>query len=594
MSESKINSILAAECGSTTTTAALIELVDGHYRLAATGQASSTHGAPWNDITTGLQNATRQIEQTTGRTLLAPGGWPITPQQVNKQGVDAFVVISSAGPPLAVALAGLMNNISLTSARRAATTTYTHITTKLALENEVANRRSSVEAQIQAIQNDPPDVILLAGGTDGGAERPVIEMANAVLMALQILPRTNTPDVLFAGNKDTRDQIVEILGKAATLKTIDNVRPTLDDENLPPTQIELENLYVQRKMQHLPGFDKLKQWSNFPPLPASRSFEKVITYLGQHNHMNVLGASIGSGAAMVAAQAGGYHGSTIRSDVGVGHSLASLVKTVPIRQFQRWLPFDMPSDDLRNHLLNKALYPNSIPTTPEDLMIEYAIAREALRVTMAQARTGWPLQPSTGRPDIRWNLVIGAGRTLTHALHRHHAAMIMLDALEPWGVTTLALDQHHLLNMLGAIATAQPVAAVEVITPDLLLNLGTVVAPTGYGTSGRTALSLKIEFANGNIQEKDIPFGDIQMIDLPPGQKATLEIRPARHLDIGVGQPGRSAVAEVEGGVLGLIIDTRGRPLRLPGNNEQRQTKLIQWADSLAGQNQLFNRETEQ
>jgi hypothetical protein len=92
----------------------------------------------------------------------------------------------------------------------------------------------------------------------------------------------------------------------------------------------------------------------------------------------------------------------------------------------------------------------------------------------------------------------------------------------------------------------------------------------------------------------DISFGEIQVVDLPPGQKATLEIRPARHLDIGVGQPGRSAVAEVEGGVLGIIIDTRGRPLRLLRNDEQRRTQLIQWADGLAGQHQLLNRETDQ
>jgi hypothetical protein len=227
-------------------------------------------------------------------------------------------------------------------------------------------------------------------------------------------------------------------------------------------------------------------------------------------------------------------------------------------------------------------------------MIEYAIAREALRVTIAQARTGWPQNPSTGQPDTRWNMVIGAGRPLTHALYRHHAAMIMLDALEPWGVTTLALDQHHLLNMLGAIAVVQPIAAVEVITHDFLLNLGTVVAPTGYSSGGQTALNLRVEFAEGRIQEMEIPFGEIEVIDLPPGQKAMLEIRPARHLDIGVGQPGRSAVAEVEGGILGIIIDARGRPLRLPKNNQQRQAKLIQWADSLAGQHQILNRELDQ
>ena len=246
------------------------------------------------------------------------------------------------------------------------------------------------------------------------------------------------------------------------------------------------------------------------------------------------------------------------------------------------LTFDMPLEELHNYLLNKALHPTTIPPTLEELLIEYAIAREALRLTMAQARTGWPPQPSTGQPDIRWNMVLGAGRTLTHALHRHHAAMIMLDALEPWGVTTLALDQHHLLNMLGAIAIAQPIAAVELTARNFLLNLGTVVAPIGYSSRGQTALSLKIEFANGNLHEMDIPYGEIQVVDLPPDQKASLEIQPARHLDIGVGQPGRSAVAEVEGGVLGLIIDARGRPLRLPRNDEQRQQLLVQWANSLA------------
>jgi hypothetical protein len=585
MTEKKINSILAATCGNSTTTAALIELTDGHYRLAGTGHAPSTHGSPWRDITVGLQNAARQIEKTTGRTLLSPGGWPIKPRQPNNQGVDAFVVVSSAGAPLAVALAGLMNNISLSSARRAAATTFTHITAELALDSEAGNRRSSAEAQIQTIQRNPPDVILLTGGTDGGAERPVIEMANTILMALQVLATSHKPDILFAGNQDIRDQIVEIIGKTATLKVVNNVRPTLDDENLSPTQIELEILYLQRKMQQLPGFDKLSQWSNFPPLPASRSFEKAIAYLGQHNQMNILGASIGSGATMIAVQAGNYQGATIRSDAGVGHSLASLVKTVPIRQFQRWLPFDIHPQDLHNQLLNKALHPTTIPASPEDLMIEYAIAREALRTTVTQARAGWPLQPSTGQADIQWNMIIGAGRTLTHALHRHHVAMIILDALEPWGVTSLALDQYDLFNMLGAIAAVQPIAAVEITSQDFLLNLGTIVAPTGHSSSGKIAFSLKMESANGDIREIEIPFGEIQVVDLPPGQKATLEIRPARHLDIGIGQPGRSAVAEVEGGILGVIIDARGRPLRLPRDDKQRQAKLAHWTNSLAQQN---------
>jgi len=60
-----------------------------------------------------------------------------------------------------------------------------------------------------------------------------------------------------------------------------------------------------------------------------------------------------------------------------------------------------------------------------------------------------------------------------------------------------------------------------------------------------------------------------------------LEIRPARHFDIGLGQPGRGALAEVEGGILGIIIDARGRPLRLPKDETQRQAHIRQWLEEL-------------
>ena len=83
-----MKSILAADCGSTTTTAVLIERIGDEYRLQAAGQAPSTYGPPWADITIGVLEATRHLENVVGRTLLSPGGWPITPQTPTQQGVD--------------------------------------------------------------------------------------------------------------------------------------------------------------------------------------------------------------------------------------------------------------------------------------------------------------------------------------------------------------------------------------------------------------------------------------------------------------------------------------------------------------------------
>jgi len=108
------------------------------------------------------------------------------------------------------------------------------------------------------------------------------------------------------------------------------------------------------------------------------------------------------------------------------------------------------------------------------------------------------------------------------------------------------------------------------------------VAPAGRSQRGKPALKLKLSRTGiEETQEKEILYGDIELLPLPAGEKATLEIRPGRHFDIGLGQPGHGAVAQVEGGLLGIIIDARGRPVKLPGDDLERQQQLQQWLNAL-------------
>jgi hypothetical protein len=214
-------------------------------------------------------------------------------------------------------------------------------------------------------------------------------------------------------------------------------------------------------------------------------------------------------------------------------------------------------------------------------LIEQAVAREVLRLVMQQVRDGWLLQPSAALARIQWNLIVGGGSVLTRAPQPGYATLVMLDGIEPWGVTSLALDSAGVANMLGSIAAIQPMAAVEVAARDAFLNMGTVIAPSGHGAPGRAAVKIKVNYANNRPLEIEVAYGSIQVIPLPPGEKATLEIRPARHFDIGLGQPGRGALAEVEGGILGIIIDARGRPLRLLKDEARRQMQISQWLGEL-------------
>ncbi|MCB0193745.1 MAG: glutamate mutase L [Anaerolineae bacterium] len=568
-----MKSILATECGSTTTTAALIEQTNGEYRLRATGQTPSTYGPPWYDITIGVRQAIRHIEKSVERTILTSGGWPITPQNQVNQGVDGFTVVCSAASPLRLLIAGLMKDISLASAQQAAATTYSHITRLISLDASDGGQHSH-EARIQAIKENRPDVILLVGGIDGGAEQPVLEMARIISMGLQIGGGT-PPAILYAGNNALRTPMADILGPIAALTSVNNVRPTLDVEDISAAQAELEKLYVQKKLMQLPGFDKLNNWSTkFPVIPASRSFGQLINFLSTHHDLNAVGVNIGSRSTTIATKTPETSAQLfIRSDAGVGHSLSDLLEVVPIEKIHRWLPFEIGKHELFNRLLNKSLYPTSLPTSVEDLLIEHAVAREAIRLVANQA------QPQ--RPHPQWNLVVGTGRSLTGNPHAAQAALLLIDGLEPWGVTSLALDRNGLVDMLGAVAVVDPVAAVQATLHDAFLNLGTVIAPWGHGLTGQIAVRVKVTYDNNEIYEAEVAYNTLELIALPPGQKATIEIRPRSQFSIVPGPRGRAAKTEVEGGLLGIIVDARGRPLEFPTDDEQRHEQLHTWLDNL-------------
>ena len=59
-----------------------------------------------------------------------------------------------------------------------------------------------------------------------------------------------------------------------------------------------------------------------------------------------------------------------------------------------------------------------------------------------------------------------------------------------------------------------------------------------------------------------------------------MKLQPSRRFDFGAGR-GNAVEAEVMGGVVGLVIDTRGRPLEIPTNSTERVAQLTKWQAAL-------------
>src|SRR5512139_1086972 len=99
----QIRSILATDCGSTTTKAILIEKQGQEYRLVVRGEAPTTVEAPFEDVTVGVLSATREVEELTGRSLLREEGI-----HVGEGGADVYLSTSSAGGGLQMTVIGLV------------------------------------------------------------------------------------------------------------------------------------------------------------------------------------------------------------------------------------------------------------------------------------------------------------------------------------------------------------------------------------------------------------------------------------------------------------------------------------------------------
>ena len=77
-----------------------------------------------------------------------------------------------------------------------------------------------------------------------------------------------------------------------------------------------------------------------------------------------------------------------------------------------------------------------------------------------------------------------------------------------------------------------------------------------------------------------VPFGELRLYPLGVGEKARVTIQPERRLDMGAGR-GQVVEAEVEGGVVGLVVDTRGRPLEVSNTSTERVALLKKWFQAL-------------
>jgi uncharacterized protein (TIGR01319 family) len=590
-----LRSVLATDCGSTTTKAILIELVDGEYRQTWRGEAPTTVEAPFEDVTRGVLNAAQEVAELSGRKLVADDGSGIITPADGDVGVDAYISTSSAGGGLQVVVGGVVRSMTAESAMRAALGAGA-----IVMDTFATNDKRPAHEQIERIRQLRPDMILLAGGIDGGTVKHVVSLAERIAAAR---PRTrlgggfNLP-IIYGGNIEVRDNIKALLSDLCDLSIVDNVRPVMESENLEPARDRIHELFMEHVMAQAPGYDKLMSWADAPIMPTPGAVGRIMQTIARNKDINVLGVDIGGATTDVFSVFDGIFNRTVSANLGMSYSVSNVLAEAGLPSILRWVPLEINEKQLRNRIGNKMIRPTTIPQTLSELKIEQAIAREALRLAFIQHREfavnlkGVQKQRTIAdafrQSDddslvqmMKLDLIVGSGGVLSHAPRRVQSMRMMIDAYAPEGVTEMAVDSIFMMPHLGVLSTVNEHAATEVFDRDCIVYLGTVVAPVGQLQSGRPVLEVDMTLPDGSRIKETLSAQDLRRYPLGDGEHAKATFTPlSSGLDVGAG-PGKPWTGKIRGGVVGAVIDTRGRPIVVPEESSERVPLLRKWVAAL-------------
>ena len=595
-----LKTILATDCGSTTTKAILIEYLNGEYRLTQRGEAPTTVEAPFEDVTRGVLNAVMEIEELSGRTIIEDDQ-VISPSN-GTTGVDIYISTSSAGGGLQMMVAGVVKTMSGESAERAALGAGS-----IVMDIIASNDGRLPHEKIKRIRDLRPDMILLSGGIDGGTVSHVVELAE-ILAAANPQPRLGQEyklPVIYAGNNKAQDQIRETLGDMVDLDIVDNIRPVLEKENLEPSRDKIHDLFMEHVMQQAPGYKKLMSWTDAPIMPTPGAVGSLIEMIAEKEDITVVGVDIGGATTDIFSVFQGKFNRTVSANLGMSYSICNVLAESGLDNVLRWVPFDIDRKELTNRIGNKMIRPTTVPQSLEELFIEQSIAREALRLSFKQHKefavglkgiqkertiSDAFEQSTSGESLVNMmdlDLLVGSGGVLSHAPRREQSAKMLIDSFMPEGVTQLAVDSIFMMPQLGVLAHVDKEefkdesrkAALEVFHKDCLIRLGTCINPVGRSKPGDIVLNAELTMPDGTKLEQELIKDKIVRIEVPYEPVKAI-LRPGKNMDIGAG-PGQEIATDIYGGTVGLIFDGRDRPISIPSDPLKRLEALRSWSSAL-------------
>lgn len=451
---------LLIDFGSTYTKLRAIDLDAG--RLIASAQGPST---VTTDVTIGLDAALAALAA-------------LERKAERRLAFKHRLASSSAAGGLKMVTVGLVKELTAEAARQAA------LGAGAKLVGAFAYRLTAKD--LDAIAALAPDILLLAGGTDGG-NRDVI-LHNAGALATLRLPCP----VVYAGNRDAADDAAAAFARAGVSVIVaGNVMPSFGVLAVEEAQAAIRQVFIDR-IVHAKGIDRAAERLDAVLMPTPAAVldgAQLVAHgasgtagLGDLMVIDIGGAttdihSIGHGhpsqdGVVVQGLPEPYAKRTVEGDLGMRHNAHTIVEAVGLEAIAARAR--LAPEAVARTLTAISADVERLPTDTDEAAVDEALAWAAVRIAVGRhagstrivQTVHGPVTAQTGKDLGPLKTVIGTGGPLANgAAPAGILEAARADPAEPFSLKpiapTLLVDTHYVLYAAGLLATVAPEAALK-------------------------------------------------------------------------------------------------------------------------------------
>lgn len=450
---------LLIDIGSTYTKATAVDL--DTVELKAKAKSITT---VWEDVNIGVSKVLKEIES----------------QGVDIDNVKYRLACSSAAGGLGMVAIGLVPDLTAEAAKRATLGAGAKITKVYCYELS--------DSELQEIENYSPDVILLAGGTDGG-NKDIIRNNARKLAGLKI----DAP-IVVAGNKVVASEIEEILKSAGKeVYVTENVMPRLEQLNIEPARKTIRQVFLNNII-YAKGLSKVQEFFGKVIMPTPSAVMKAAALiakgtdseegLGELMLVDIGGATtdIDSVASGKPTKAGvtlrgleePYIKRTVEGDLGMRYSASSVLEAVGTKKLLNSISSKITEEELISYINKIKKDVKYVPANKIERDIDKAIAKVATKIAVTRhvgriQKIYGPFGASYvqyGKDLTDLDIVIGTGGVLVHSddpreiLEQSTYDFAYPEVLAP-KEPKFMLDSEYVLASIGLLAEVEPDKALK-------------------------------------------------------------------------------------------------------------------------------------